>query len=404
QVRLIRKFYNKRLLINLPRYLVVSVNTNDEQQYNIKGISISGKFDKLYNDVSKKRNRQELLLLNIFRSLVFNFLNNWNFSINYRPEELIDDFLTKLDVFIFGSVNFFLSSVNNFIGSLIADDMPDAIKGPLARISDILSATEPFLSSRSVSHDSQAFFINIVNENVGSVFAYTEKYFATESITNPLNFRLSHNQFQDTSFSSGEYALLSFFARLNWIKKKDLRENIILLIDEAELALHPYWQTQFLQTVITFLQDEFAHRKIQIIITSHSPFIVSDLPPHCIIFLEKQNGETITVDHLERHKETFGANIHQLFTEGFFLKDSLMGEFARIKIDALIKEVNAKKTFTQAEFEKLMPLIEIVGEPFIRAKLLEKMANGMLPEAIDILIRQREDELNLLKQKRNDKN
>ena len=38
--------------------------------------------------------------------------------------------------------------------------------------------------------------------------------------------------------------------------------------------------------------------------------------------------------------ETFGANIHTLLSHGFFMKDGLMGEFAKDKIDTAIKYLN----------------------------------------------------------------
>ncbi|MDZ7818513.1 MAG: hypothetical protein U5K55_07810 [Aliarcobacter sp.] len=38
----------------------------------------------------------------------------------------------------------------------------------------------------------------------------------------------------------------------------------------------------------------------------------------------------------------FGANIHTLLSHGFFMKDGLMGEFAKGKIDLAIKYLNQK--------------------------------------------------------------
>ncbi|MEZ4297269.1 MAG: AAA family ATPase [Polyangiaceae bacterium] len=46
----------------------------------------------------------------------------------------------------------------------------------------------------------------------------------------------------------------------------------VLLIDEAENRLHPRWQKRFLRTVLDIFPN------LQIIATTHSPFIVSSIP------------------------------------------------------------------------------------------------------------------------------
>ena len=81
-----------------------------------------------------------------------------------------------------------------------------------------------------------------------------------------------------------------------------------------------------------------------------------------------------------------------------------MGEFARQKIDDLVKEIFEKSTFDVEYFNKVKPLINIIGEPFVRQKLLEKIASGMTPQDVDYLIRDREQELANLRIIRNDKN
>jgi hypothetical protein len=61
--------------------------------------------------------------------------------------------------------------------------------------------------------------------------------------------------------------------------------------------------------------------------------------------------------------ETFGSNIHELFTNSFFLADGLMGEFARTKISELIKDLNSVERISREEYENnYKNRIEIIGE------------------------------------------
>ena len=82
----------------------------------------------------------------------------------------------------------------------------------------------------------------------------------------------------------------------------------------------------------------FPKKDIQILVTSHSPFIVSDLPNENVIFLTKEEnkGNCVVKNSLNDMKKTFGANIHTLLSDSFFM-ESLMGEFAKSKIDGVIK-------------------------------------------------------------------
>ena len=62
----------------------------------------------------------------------------------------------------------------------------------------------------------------------------------------------------------------------------------IVLIDEIELHLHPSWQQQILPT----LQKIFP--KIQFIVTTHSPQVVSSVPKECVRIISE--GQVASFD------------------------------------------------------------------------------------------------------------
>ena len=115
------------------------------------------------------------------------------------------------------------------------------------------------------------------------------------------------------------------------------------------------------------------HDKItNIIFTTHSPFLLSDLPKENIIFLEKGKQ----VYPFDDGKQTFGANIHTLLSHGFFMKNGLMGEFAKDKIDTAIKYLN-QKVLTNDELDYCENIISIIGEPIIKRELQRMLKNKM---------------------------
>ncbi|MDD2886224.1 MAG: AAA family ATPase [Aliarcobacter sp.] len=147
--------------------------------------------------------------------------------------------------------------------------------------------------------------------------------------------------------------------------------EVVLFIDEFELGLHPNWQKRF----FSYFREisKFTNKKIHLIITSHSPFLLSDLPKENIIFLEKGKQ----VYPFDDGKQTFGANIHTLLSHGFFMKDGLMGEFAKDKIDDVIKYLNNDKTSTITTDKDAQNIIDIIGEPIIKRELQRMLKNKM---------------------------
>ena len=78
----------------------------------------------------------------------------------------------------------------------------------------------------------------------------------------------------------------------------------IVMIDEIELHLHPSWQQRILPT----LQKIFP--RIQFIVTTHSPQVVSSIPQECVRIIN--NGE---VEHLS--SQTQGVEIQNILAEIF---------------------------------------------------------------------------------------
>lgn len=148
--------------------------------------------------------------------------------------------------------------------------------------------------------------------------------------------------------SSGQKAILFIFARIdNAIKKINIKhnnQNIIILLDEADLKLHLEWQRKLINDLITFLNSY--NNKIYILYATHSPMILSDITDDRVVFLKK--NDTYSED-ISDNKKTFGANIYDLYHDSFFM-DQFMGQFAQKKINEIIDIINLYKIIE--EFEK----------------------------------------------------
>lgn len=168
--------------------------------------------------------------------------------------------------------------------------------------------------------------------------------------------------------SSGHRAFLNLYARFIKISRDSQANNTLVLIDEGDLYFHPQWQKEYLKKLIDLFELEYNGRKIQLILTSHSPFIVSDLPKSNILFLsdDKEKEDLIDIP------ETFGANILDLYRNTFFLKNGTVSDFANEKLDTIInqtiKNIKAKREINSD--------ISLIGDRLIKTQLLNLQKNS----------------------------
>ncbi|WP_121627624.1 ATP-binding protein [Poseidonibacter antarcticus] len=197
-----------------------------------------------------------------------------------------------------------------------------------------------------------------------------------------------------SEFSQGERNFYNHFLLLMYINKNHSKskgkENAFFLIDEPDTTLHPNWQKKYVNQLLNIYKNY--KKDIHLIITSHSPFILSDLPKENVIFLEKGKQ----VYPFEDNQQTFGANIHTLLSHGFFMKDGLMGEFAKNKISKILNFLNGKNKFIDIPINQIKPIIKIIGEDFLREKLL-RMYDERFPISKEEKIKQLEEELKKLR-------
>lgn len=418
-VRLLRWLNNKEsrghaFPVKPPEYLNISLKFNENKEFKSELEAIARAAEKYFNITRSEKNK---FLLQVFLASMYHFINEIKFI---SGPEIIADAYGKVPALIleyFESKeynnhpeNSVVPEMHEIFYSILRKDQFSILSDRISQIQSFLELLDVFVHKKGVQvlRGSNCISVALTKTNKAALEELVEEYYQKERIAGYVDFYFSHQPGGESSLSSGEYAMLTVFARLNSMKIES-RKPLLILMDEAELALHPQWQKVFIYHFVDFISERFAAYQVQIIITAHSPFILSDMPPHCVVLLKKGDHHTIVVDSLELKRETFGANIHELFTDSFFLQDGLMGEFARHKIQDLIKEINERNTISLEEFEtRFKKWINIIGEPFIKSKILELVAKKSDIPVIDQIINQRNEEIELLrqikKQKGNDKN
>lgn len=240
--------------------------------------------------------------------------------------------------------------------------------------------------------------LRIISCNVGKKLSFTDKdnRDTLEKILKSLNKEgdnlisqevFSVLEFEWNGLSSGELALINLFGRLNSIKNK-VRKNVVLLLDEVDLGLHPEWQRKWVNNVLPIIgkimktQDGSVH----VVVTTHSPIILSDFMKEDIIYLP--------IDDSTERSRTFGQNIYTLFKDSFFLEapkgafseqviEDLLNIFRSLSNEKTIRESGAYKGFIKkyglsgipddAIREFFDELVDMIGEDIIRNHLKKQM-------------------------------
>jgi len=360
----------------------------------IKNINFEGLFERLINDsdnksfrkilkVIKNNNNKKTIFKNYLKmNLVVNLLLENRKSNNPMASILSEIILNQK---MGSSLEQFYENVELSLEMYFKPHF--YIKNFFDNANNLISQIDEL--TKNISNSSNIY--EIVLDIKSTDFSFLETY---EKIIQQSEY------FWDISWrglSSGEETFLYQFSRFYFLKQSykespfmnlkvdnKLVKNIILLIDEGEVTLHPEWQKNYISYLVDFLKKNFT-QNIHLILTTHSPFILSDIPNENLIFLDKVDNNTkdkypnLAIDNLESgmcvnvSKEieikTFGANIHTLLTHGFFMEDGLMGNFAKERLGKILKYLTKEKDFIDLTREEIKYIIDSVGEELLQKKL-----------------------------------
>ncbi len=108
------------------------------------------------------------------------------------------------------------------------------------------------------------------------------------------------------SLSDGEHQFIHIFGTVMMVDQ----ENILFLLDEPESHFNPKWRIE----LITNLTKTVSSCHQQFLLSSHSPYIISDCPKEKVFIFEKQRNKVLVRNP---EKETYGAAFDELLKDAF---------------------------------------------------------------------------------------
>lgn len=184
-----------------------------------------------------------------------------------------------------------------------------------------------------------------------------------------------HSCIEFDSFSSGEKQMLNSLGAIIYhlqnLENSSLVQyaNVNIILEEIELYYHPECQRGYVNRLLELIAGLKLRNilNVNIIFVTHSPFILSDVPKNNVLFLK--GGRSVT----DIQENTFGANIHTMLQNAFFLNGVTIGDFARNKINQLFGKLHNDE-ITEEVYQEIL----LVSEPFIKSQLL-KIYNERYP-------------------------
>lgn len=231
---------------------------------------------------------------------------------------------------------------------------------------------------------------NLICKSIGEEFNLT---FGFQQFIAYKGFFYEHGNIRYfNDLSTGEQ--LQFIYRYQIFHSMYQKERIYWYIDEPDEGLHPEWCRTFINDYVNtyenikriveknkeFLSTTFnKDKRITIIISTHSPFMLSDVTNDYISYLEK-NEENITNESFN-HKNSFAGNIGEMFSENFFMTKTI-GDFATKKINNMIEVLNSDERISSTQYNYFNTLIKSIGDDLLRSLLAEKLEDKIEKDRI----------------------
>ncbi|MCD9471676.1 hypothetical protein CJF26_13830 [Photobacterium phosphoreum] len=318
----------------IDKYNIIDNGINNKV---LASLFLSVKNDKLKNISEKiilKKDYLDVLLdLDAFYSIFISFSNSndKHYSVFFR---MIENYVRYINTDYINLDRFMI--IDKFYDMIKIDDLNiyEAVND-----NDLYELTQAY------------YFINKNSESRGefNISSYQE-FIGIQEVFTKFSNLFSSFDIKWNGISSGQYSMLTLFSRIN--SEFNSNNDVIIIIDEGEVNLHPEWQRTYISDLIDFIMSiKEEKQQVKLILTSHSPFVLSDLPMPSI---------NIVGSDFEDGTSLFGANIYDIYNKGFMLEKTV-GQFSYGKIEEIIKSI--KNNGHNPETDKL---ISLIGDKFIK--------------------------------------
>lgn len=229
--------------------------------------------------------------------------------------------------------------------------------------------------------------INLNDQFDQNVFNFLELYEMGNNGPSLIrDFKKVFKVYLNNNISEGELQLINtysgiYYALINGYKNQ---KSAIILLDEPDKSFHPMWISSFIDNLVKLVESIDNDMKYQFIISTHSPFMLSDVPKDCITCIDIVDHQRI----ISKAKKSFASNYYDIIKDTFFLEDSV-GMFAKGKINEMIEVINnIDNNISEEKIKRISEMISVIDDNYLRnvlhSELNKKLSNFNQKMALEL--------------------
>lgn len=229
--------------------------------------------------------------------------------------------------------------------------------------------------------------INLNDQFDQNVFNFLELYEMGNNGPSLIrDFKKVFKVYLNNNISEGELQLINtysgiYYALTNGYKNQ---KSAIILLDEPDKSFHPMWISSFIDNLVKLVESIDNDMKYQFIISTHSPFMLSDIPKDCITCIDIVDHQRI----ISKAKKSFASNYYDIIKDTFFLEDSV-GMFAKEKINEMIEVIdNIDNNISEEKIKRINEMISVIDDNYLRnvlhSELNKKLSNFNQKMALEL--------------------
>ena len=213
-----------------------------------------------------------------------------------------------------------------------------------------MDARKKIKDAPSMTYDNLSYMVPVPNRN-NLIFTLDKIRLNKEGETEAIKYK---------NLSDGEHQMMHVLGSIMLLNTS----GSILLYDEPETHFNPDWRSQLITLINKATEEkkkEDKIRKQEIIITSHSPFIVSDCRRERVFIFEKGKTTNPKIN-------TFGTSVNIITEEVFKKKESISGQSIE-----KIEDIKKLPLTTLPEIETAKEASRVLGESVEKILLFREL-------------------------------
>ena len=219
------------------------------------------------------------------------------------------------------------------------------------------------LNNYLIGRDTQ-YKIKNFKENI-NISALLPKYEESKKVFNISDISFKKNKIIKPVYykqlSDGEHQFLHVIGTLLLMDKL----GTLFLFDEPETHFNPEWRSKFVSIINDVLFDENTSREQELILTTHSPFIVSDCQKENVYIFEKDSN--LKVRKVKNPEfQTFGTSIEMIYWN-VFQKQQSISNVAKNELD----KIETKIKSNELNKEQAIDALRKFGDSFEKMNIIK---------------------------------